>query len=85
VNIKQGNLSDEALLFGESQSRVILSFGQENLKKIKKMAQDHKLSWEIIGTVEKQHNLLINDKINVPLAVLIESWTNGIPRRMNTS
>ncbi|HEY0461231.1 MAG TPA: phosphoribosylformylglycinamidine synthase subunit PurL [Pyrinomonadaceae bacterium] len=45
------NLSPEALLFGETPSRIVISFAPENLEKVKEIAQSNNCPVEIIGKV----------------------------------
>src|SRR5215204_5807986 len=45
------NLSAEALLFGETPSRIVISFAPENLEKIKEIAESNKCPVELIGKV----------------------------------
>ena len=44
-------IRDDAVLFGESQSRIVLSCPPENVKEIKKIAADHNAPFRIIGRV----------------------------------
>jgi len=39
INLKNDNLSNEALLFGESPSRIVVSFDAENLEKVRAIAE----------------------------------------------
>ncbi len=81
VTVATGGLSPEALLFGETQSRVIISVDAKNLKKVEEVIKSVYL-YEILGQVGGD-GLKINQLINVPLEVLGATWRNAIKRRMD--
>ncbi len=81
VNIFASDVSKEALLFGESQSRVILSVRPGNLKAAKDVIESYAAPYEVIGKVGGK-DLLIHNLICVPLTVLSHTWRNSIKRRM---
>ena len=74
-------LSKEAFLFGESQSRVVISLSPRNLKAVEDVIKSFHTPYEIIGKVGGR-TLVINDLIKVPLEVLSYTWRNSIKRRM---
>jgi phosphoribosylformylglycinamidine synthase len=74
----------EAALFGESQSRAVLSFGERDRKEIERRARDAGVPLVILGTVGGQ-NLRIDGIINAPLAVVSETWRKGLPRRLQSA
>ncbi|MER3632046.1 MAG: hypothetical protein C4325_07715 [Blastocatellia bacterium] len=49
IDLKSGGISDEAVLFGESPSRIVISFAPENLSRIQELIRD--CPFELIGSV----------------------------------
>ncbi len=82
VELKDQNVSRSALLFGESQSRVVISVTQKNLKAAQHLIQSHAFPYEVIGKVTNKQDLEIKKLICVPLEVLTNAWRNAIGRRM---
>ncbi|MBI2094769.1 MAG: phosphoribosylformylglycinamidine synthase subunit PurL [Candidatus Omnitrophica bacterium] len=85
VKMPKGALSSEALLFGETQSRVVLSVAEENLKKAQRMIESY--PFEVIGRVGGDRLKISlsagpGDLIDAPLRVLSHAWRNAIGRRM---
>ena len=58
IELNSNGLSNEALLFGESPSRIVISFAAESLQTIRETAGE--CPFEVIGTVE-------NDKIKISI------------------
>ena len=77
------NLSDESILFGESPSRIIISFAPENLEKIKESVGD--CPFEIIGKVSG-NNLKIKigdeEKISDSISDLQNLWKNSLEKQL---
>ncbi len=67
----------DALLFGESQSRIILSAKQKDVKKIIQVAKKNKTPVAIIGEVGSKE-LRINKVINISIEELYKAWSNSI-------
>jgi phosphoribosylformylglycinamidine synthase subunit PurL len=82
VEVKQGGLSKEALLFGESQSRVVISVKPSDLKAVEDVIKSFRYPYENGGKVGGQE-LKINDLIRVTLPVASHTWRNSIKRRMD--
>jgi len=82
VTVKADGLSNEALFFGESQSRAILSCDPAKLAALEAVIKKHGLPHQVIGKVGGD-KVKINDKIDVPVQVLRETWGNAIRRRMS--
>ena len=74
-------LSNEAFLFGESQSRVVISVDPKNLKTAQGVIESQAFPYEVIGKVGGKH-LAVNDLIRVPVDVMSHTWRNAIKRRM---
>lgn len=81
IRLSFGGLAPEAFLYGESQSRAVVSFDESNLKQLHELHKKHGVSVSLIGKVGGE-KLVINDIMGVPLVVLAEAWRNGVGRRM---
>jgi len=51
VELKKGNIREDALLFGESQSRILVSVPRKRLKEVEKLMGKKSIPWEVIGRV----------------------------------
>jgi phosphoribosylformylglycinamidine synthase II len=71
----------DALLFGESQSRIIITVSPQDLSEMEKIAQDHQILFLVIGKVEG-HNLEIAGMINLPVQKLSEVYECAIEEVM---
>jgi len=75
------NIRKDALLFGESQSRIIISCAKEAVLKVKRMSEKYKVPFAVIGeTGGNSLEISINGKniISVAIAKLKSSWQNGL-------
>ena len=81
IEDETGGLSKEAYLFGETQSRVVISVEPKYLKTVHELivasGVPHKKLGEVTGTALK-----INSLIQIPVVVLMNTWRNAIKRRM---
>lgn len=66
----------DAILFSESQGRAVVSLSDENLDKLKELADDLDLPMEIIGKVSGTR-LLIGDLIDIPISTAYSAWAQG--------
>jgi phosphoribosylformylglycinamidine synthase len=75
------DLRKNALLFGESQSRIILSCSKEFVDKIRDIAERNKVPFQIIGrTGGKEFRILDSrgEVINLPLRKISEKWASSL-------
>ena len=77
----EGAIRPDALLFGESQSRIILSLRRRNLGRIREIAAEAEVPCAVLGEV-RGRRLAINPLIDLDLSELRKAWTNALPRRM---
>jgi phosphoribosylformylglycinamidine synthase len=77
VNLTGGRLRTDALLFGESQSRIILSVKPKDVKKLLQIAKKDKTPVSVIGEVTRDA-LVINRLINVSVSDLYKASSNAI-------
>lgn len=59
IDLKSAGISDNAVLFGESPSRIVISFAPENLPRIRKVVGD--CPFEVIGSVGDDQLLISID------------------------
>ena len=80
VSLEQKMRAD-VVLFGETQSRIIVSAKPGDLQKIEKIAGDHDLPFSVIGKVEGQ-NLKIEGMIDLLVKELADVYEHAIERIM---
>ncbi len=72
----------DALLFGEGQSRIVLTCNKQNLQKILDLAKKRKIKISIIGTTGGKWMVIShrNKKIiNIPVKEAFKAWKQSIP------
>ncbi|MBI3753437.1 MAG: phosphoribosylformylglycinamidine synthase II, partial [Deltaproteobacteria bacterium] len=69
----------DALLFGESQSRIIVSLAQEGVSKIMSIAENHSVPAIVIGKVGGKR-LKVDGLIDVSVDDLKTAWKGSIER-----
>ncbi|MBU3958252.1 MAG: phosphoribosylformylglycinamidine synthase II, partial [Candidatus Omnitrophica bacterium] len=77
INLTSRNIRTDALLFGETQSRIVVSVKAKNLKKVLQTARKNKAPVSIIGEVTG-NKLIINSLINISVNDLYKAWCNVI-------
>jgi phosphoribosylformylglycinamidine synthase subunit PurL len=75
------DIRPDSLLFGETQSRVIISALPEHNQRIARLAKIHRVQIENIG-ITGGANLNINDLIDLPVEKLHKIYEEAIPRLM---
>jgi len=75
-------IRSDCLLFGETQSRVILSCGSKNENELIVHFEKHGISCKNIGTTGSDR-LSINDMISVDLKKMAEAFFNALPQLMD--
>lgn len=81
INLKETALRPDALLFGESQSRIVVSAPPEKGDLIEKAAKKHLVPFEKIGVV-KSDRLVIGSYVSLSLEEFKASWREAIPNWM---
>ncbi len=71
----------DALLFGESQSRIVITINPTNLLRIEKIANIFKVPFSVIGKVEGK-NLKVEGMIDLPVKNLASIYCSTIHRIM---
>ncbi len=79
------NLRSDGLLFGEEQSRVVVSIKPEHLEIFLKKAHDKHVPAVVIGETGGTH-IVIEHKgkilVNLPVATAFRAWKQALPERM---
>ncbi|MER3445856.1 MAG: hypothetical protein C4291_03025 [Candidatus Dadabacteria bacterium] len=71
-----GKIREDALLFGESQSRAIVSLNKENVHILENIALKHGVPMQVIGKVGGDR-LFIEGLIDIPISRAYEAWVFG--------
>ncbi len=71
----------DALLFGETQSRIIITVSEKNAAAAQKIAGDHQVPFGVIGNV-KGRKLKIKGMIDLPVQRLADTYDKAIERIM---
>lgn len=88
VNINMASdLPLSVTLFGESQSRIVVSLEDANLESLKQLAAEKNVVFQVIGQVNGEGNftLVINDQpvIDTTVVKLENTWKGAIPCIIN--
>ena len=70
---KKAKTRNDGLLFGESQSRIVVSLPQENLVLLQNIAEKYKTPLEILGQVEGD-SLQFDDLIDLKIDEVRKAW-----------
>ena len=76
------DMRTDALLFGETQSRIVISISPDNREKIESLCRKHGVSCTLLGQV-KGDALIINDYINSGIRELTDLYTRAIPEAVD--
>lgn len=85
IEISSGGLSDAAVLFGETPSRILISFHPDNLERIRTIAGDD--PFEVIGTVTGPDlNITIDNEVVVssPVSELENAWSKALGSQLSS-
>ncbi|HXQ24033.1 MAG TPA: phosphoribosylformylglycinamidine synthase subunit PurL [Candidatus Acidoferrales bacterium] len=80
----EGAIRPDALLFGESQSRIILSVRRRHLGRLRELATVHEVPVTVLGEV-RGRRLVISPLIDLDLDEMRRVWTTALPRRMQAA
>ena len=76
INPIYGRIREDAFLFGESQSRVIVSLDRKNIRILENITSKFGVPMEVIGKVAG-NSLNIGDLINIQISKAYEAWAFG--------
>jgi phosphoribosylformylglycinamidine synthase len=80
VELGEG-LRPDAVLFGESQSRMLLSLRRRNLSRLRDLARRNDVPLQVLGEV-RGHSLAIDGLVDVPIEPARERWRRALERRI---
>jgi phosphoribosylformylglycinamidine synthase II len=72
----------DAWLFGESQSRVLLSLRRKHLGRLRDLAAEEEIPLAVLGEVGGKR-LRIGHLVDLSVTQMREAWANALARRMN--
>lgn len=81
LEICEPRLRKDALLFGETQSRVLVSSAPDQKEAVIRLAQKHGVPVFQIGKVSGDA-IVIEDLIELKTAEALSIWKNAVPRRV---
>ena len=82
----ESDIRADALLFGETQSRVILSCGKRDVKKIEKIARKNKTPFKVIGTCAgKRLRISCRGRrlIDLSLKDMHKAWSTALEEKIS--
>ncbi len=85
INLKNENLSNEAVLFSESPSRIVISFTAENFERIKAIAAETNCPLTVIGKVGGANlTIKINDSevASATISELEAVWESSLEKQL---
>jgi phosphoribosylformylglycinamidine synthase subunit PurL len=71
----------DALLFGESQSRMVASLRRRHLGRVRDLARREEVPLSVLGEV-RGRTLVIGDAVDLPVAPARERWRRALERRL---
>jgi phosphoribosylformylglycinamidine synthase II len=80
----EGSIRPDALLFGESQSRIIMSLRRQHLGRLRELADRHEVPLVMLGEVRK-HRLTIGTLVDLGVKEMRQVWETALPRRLGAS
>jgi phosphoribosylformylglycinamidine synthase len=80
----EGTIRPDAWLFGESQSRIVLSLRRRHLGQLRDLAAAVDVPLTVLGEV-RGRRLRIGTLIDIPVSELYRLWNEAIPRRMEAT
>jgi phosphoribosylformylglycinamidine synthase II len=79
----EGSIRPDALLFGESQSRIIVSLRRRHLSRLRELAVAADVPLSVLGEV-RGRRLVISPLIDLDLQELRRAWSEALPRRLDS-
>jgi phosphoribosylformylglycinamidine synthase subunit PurL len=80
----EGGFRPDALLFGESHARMIVSVRRRHLTRLREIARREDVPISVIGEVRGQR-LEVGDLIGIDVATLRDAWQNGLGKALAAS
>ncbi len=86
IRLDSNGLRTDALLFGESPSRILLSISPVHAERVMAVAREHDVPAQDIGTVGGDHLMVrVNEQpmIDMPVAELFEQWSRSLESKLS--
>jgi phosphoribosylformylglycinamidine synthase len=77
----EGGIRTDALLFGESQSRMLVSVRRKALSQVRDLARREDVPCAVLGEV-RGHALVIEGLVDLPIEAARERWRRALERRV---
>ena len=74
----------DALLFGEDQSRILVSVNPFNLPILEEICREYGATWVLIGKTGGT-SMIIQEFIEIPVDDLCSAWAQGIKKASGPS
>jgi len=86
IDLKADDTPAATVLFNESQSRIVLSVGPENLQKTMSMLQERQIPFQQLGRVggDQVRIRVGNEEFSWPIRDLYDDWWNAIRRAVES-
>jgi phosphoribosylformylglycinamidine synthase len=76
-----GTVRTDAVLFGESQSRMLVSVRRRNLGRLRDLARREDVPLQVLGEI-RGHAVVIEGLVDVPVESARERWRRALERRI---
>ena len=77
VKLAESNVRWDAVLFGEAQSRIVVSLPQEKIEALKGICSQEGVEWCLLGKVSGSR-FAIEGRIDLPLSELEDRWRSAL-------
>src|SRR5262249_59431063 len=77
----EGGVRTDALLFGESQSRMLVSVRRKSVSQLRELARREDVPCSVLGEV-RGHTLVIDGLVDLPIESTRERWRRALERRV---
>jgi phosphoribosylformylglycinamidine synthase len=82
IDLQENTVRPDALLFGESQSRIVVSLKRKNLRRLKSIADQEGAPVQVIGKIGGSR-FAIRPLVQLPVAKLRSIWAHGLERKLH--
>ncbi|MEE9193605.1 MAG: phosphoribosylformylglycinamidine synthase subunit PurL, partial [Thermodesulfobacteriota bacterium] len=83
-NPQKSTITEDAFLFSESQSRVIISLDKDKLKEFESALNKQNIEYHLLGTVGGDR-LVVNDTVDIPVLNAFNAWNKSFVKLLNNN
>ncbi len=83
-NPQKSTITEDAFLFSESQSRVIISLDKNKLKECESALNKQNIEYHLLGTVGDDR-LVVNDTVDIPVLNAFNAWDKSFVKLLNNN